>query len=412
MANRGLTTQQKQEAYAALKAHRGCYADAARSLGLHWSTFRNRVEAAMRDLGTTGAEFVADKNNDELLELKDKLRTLQAQLASYHRETLDDKYVKEKIIGLVEQPVEPPQWTTAIPKGNSLPGVPVLFASDWHHGERVFPEQVGGVNEYNMQIAHARAKRLISHTINLLTNHMVNPKYPGIVFALGGDMVSGGIHEELLATDEMEIMPVVVDLIGVLIWCIDELKRVFGRVFVPCVTGNHGRNTKKIRAKGRNFTSFDWLVYQMLAKHYEKDSAVAFSIPDGPDCLFQVYGHRYLLTHGDQFRGGDGLIGHLGPVFRGNHKKSSRNIQIGMEYDTMMIGHFHTLAQLPRIITNGSLKGYDEFAYSNNFLFEVPQQALWITHPKHGITFSMPVHVEDKKRDTTNSNWVNWKGKA
>lgn len=287
--------------------------------------------------------------------------------------------------------------------------MPTLFASDWHHGERVFPNQVNGVNEYNMDIAHKRAKRLITSTIDLLTNHMVNPDYPGIVFALGGDMVSGGIHEELMATDEMEIMPVVVDLIGVLIWCIDTLLSTFGRVFAPCVTGNHGRNTHKIRAKGRNFTSFDWLIYQMLAKHYEGNNNVVFSIPDGPDCLYQVYNHRYLLSHGDQFRGGDGLIGHLGPVFRGNHKKSSRNIQIGMEYDTMMIGHFHTLAQLPRIITNGSLKGYDEYAYSNNFSFEVPQQALWVTHQQRGITFSMPVQVEDKKRDP-GTDWVNWKG--
>jgi hypothetical protein len=350
-----------------------------------------------------------NQKHDERVELRDRVRTLQAEIATFHRENLDDKYVKEKIIGLAEAHIDPPGWLLKSVKSKHAPGVPTLFASDWHHGERVFPNQVGGVNEYNMEIAHRRARRLITSTIDLLTNHMVNPDYPGIVFALGGDMVSGGIHEELMATDEMEIMPVVVDLIGVLIWCIDTLLAAFGKAFVPCVTGNHGRDTHKIRAKGRNFTSFDWLIYQMLAKHYEGNPAVVFSIPDGPDCLYQVYNHRYLLSHGDQFRGGDGLIGHLGPVFRGNHKKSSRNIQIGMEYDTMMIGHFHTLAQLPRIITNGSLKGYDEYAYSNNFSFEVPQQALWITHPLRGITFSMPVQVEDKKR-APGTEWVNWRG--
>lgn len=30
----------------------------------------------------------------------------------------------------------------------------------------------------------------------------------------------------------------------------------------------------------------------------------------------------YLLTHGDQFRGGDGVIGALGPIIRGDHKKA------------------------------------------------------------------------------------------
>lgn len=385
------------ETLALLAKHNGNKAAAAKEAGLSRSTFKDRVDAAQRG--------EADIHGD--LALKDRIKTLTAQLNAYNRETLDERYVKEKILKLAQEPVTVPGWTIRPTKG-STPGVPTLLASDWHWGERVFPDQVAGVNEYNMTIAHKRAKTLIERTIDLLTNHMVNPKYPGIVFALGGDMVSGGIHEELMATDEMEIMPVVVDLIGVLIWCIDTLSATFGNVFVPCVTGNHGRSTNKIRAKGRNFTSFDWLIYQMLAKHYEKDGNITFSIPDGSDCLYRVFNHRYLLTHGDQFRGGDGLIGHLGAVFRGNHKKSSRNIQIGMEYDTMLIGHFHTLAQLPRVITNGSLKGYDEYSFSMNFGFEIPQQALWVTHSTHGITFSMPVRVEDDT-DVADTAWVSLK---
>lgn len=403
MAQAYLSPKLKAEAVAALKKCSGNISAAARLLNMPRQTLKNRLDAAARDANAPAPA----PEVDDRIELRDKIRTLKAELASVNRETLDAKYVKEKIIGLVDTPTNPPKWLVAPLKNKHAPGVPTLFASDWHHGERVFPKQVNGVNEYNMEIAHRRAKRLISGAIDLLNNHMTNPNYPGIVFALGGDMVSGGIHEELMATDEMEIMPVVVDLIGVLIWCIDTLAEKFGRVFVPCVTGNHGRDTHKIRAKGRNFTSFDWLIYQMLAKHYANDKRVEFSIPDGSDCLFKVYNHRYLLTHGDQFRGGDGLIGHLGPVFRGNHKKSSRNIQIGMEYDTMMIGHFHTLAMLPRIITNGSLKGYDEYAYSGNFGFEIPQQALWITHPDRGITFSMAVQVEEKLH-TEKSEWASW----
>ena len=54
--------------------------------------------------------------------------------------------------------------------------------------------------------ARQRAKRLVENTIDLLMNHMVNPKYPGVVINLGGDMVSGDIHEELSATNEKEMM--------------------------------------------------------------------------------------------------------------------------------------------------------------------------------------------------------------
>jgi hypothetical protein len=291
-------------------------------------------------------------------------------------------------------------------------GVPTLFASDFHWGEVVDSTQIGGVNEFDMAIAHERLRTLVEVAIDLLRNHIAQDgEYPGIVFPLGGDMVSGDIHEELSATNEQEMMPVVVDLWGALVWAIERLADEFGQVFVPCVTGNHGRNTKKIRAKGRVYTSFDWLLYQFLAKRFEGDPRVKFLIPNGSDAYYSVMGHRYLLTHGDQFRGGDGLIGALGPIIRGDHRKRSRNSQINQEYDTMLLGHWHQLIQLQRLIVNGSLKGYDEYASTNNFPFEKPRQALWLTHPDHGITFSAPVNVDrpGEKASTKAASWVAWK---
>ena len=341
-------------------------------------------------------------------ELQSEIRTLRTQLAAARQDTLDQDYVRSKIIKLSEMSAVPPSWLMPTKFAKSAPGVPTLFASDWHWAEVVDPTQINGVNEYNLEVAHKRARRLIETTVDLLNNHMVNPKYPGIVFALGGDMVSGDIHEELMATNQVEIMAAVIDLFGVLIWCVDRLLESFGKVFLPCVTGNHGRNTHKIRAKGRNYTSFDWLLYCFLAKHYERDKRVSFLIPNGPDASYRIFNHRYLLTHGDQFRGGDGMIGALGPIIRGDHKKRSKQGQIGAEYDTMILGHWHQLIQLQRLIVNGSLKGFDEYANANNFGFEIPRQALWITHPTHGITFSMPVNVDDRNMVDEVKPWVSW----
>lgn len=52
----------------------------------------------------------------------------------------------------------------------------------------------------------------------------------------------------------------------------------------------------------------------------------------------------------------------LGPIIRGDHKKRSRNSQIDLGYDTLLLGHWHQLIMLQRLIVNGSLKGYDEYA--------------------------------------------------
>jgi hypothetical protein len=79
-----------------------------------------------------------------------------------------------------------------------------------------------------------------------------------------------------------------------------------------------------------------------------------------------------------------------------------------MGYDTLLLDHWHQLIQLQRLIVNGSLKGYDEYANHGNFGVEPPRQALWLTHPEHGITFPMPVMVEPKRRSLVGTSWVSW----
>jgi hypothetical protein len=355
---------------------------AARKLGCTPSAVRAHVQKIQQSGG------VLKGKDHELASLRSHVKTLEAHV-------LTDERVRKELLKISTEAVEPPKWLATPPKRvTDTAGVPVLFASDWHWGEVVRPAEIGGVNEYNLKIAHERARSFVTVAIDLLKNHLKSGNYPGIVFILGGDMISGEIHEELAQTNELESIPAMLDLLGVLIWCIDTLAKEFGHVFVPCVTGNHGRTTRKPRAKRRNHTNFDWLVYQLLQKHYANDKRVQFLIPEGPDAYFKVYGTRYLLTHGDQFRGGDGMIGALGPISRGDKKKRSRNVQTDRSFDVMLLGHWHSYIHLNRFIVNGTLKGYDEYADANNFDVEPAQQALWITHPDHGITFRMPVFVQ------------------
>lgn len=396
------------EAAQAVEMH-GTQVAAARALGIPRATLQSRLHAHDRYLAEdarqqpSGPEPAPPDVRDRIYELEAQLRTVRAN-------TLTDEWVKRKIIGVSEsmEAAEPPRWALAAPKTSKLPGVPTLFASDWHWGEVVYPEQIGGVNEFNLAIAHQRARALIERTVYLLTQHIVNPKYPGIVFALGGDMLSGDIHDELRETNEAPTMPALLDIFGVLCWAVKTLADRFGNVFVPCVTGNHGRNTRKPRAKSRNFTNFDWLLYQFLARAFADDKRVRFLIPDGPDARYRVYGHRFLLTHGDQFQGGDGMIGHYGPVLRGQKRKQSRNAAIGQEFDTMIHGHFHTYFPTGQIIGNGSLKGYDEYANSKNFAYEPAMQALWMNHYEHGITQHMPVFLDQRTAEHSESRWVTW----
>ena len=124
-------------------------------------------------------------------------------------------------------------------------------------------------------------------------------------------MVSGAIHEELRASNEIPTMPTVLDLVDNLVPASAHWLTLSERCSLPCVSGNHGRDTMKVYAKGRNHTSFDWLLYQFLARAMAHDKRITFYIPEASDAAYRIYGYKYLLTHGDQFRGGDGMIGAL-----------------------------------------------------------------------------------------------------
>jgi hypothetical protein len=71
----------------------------------------------------------------------------------------------------------------------------------------------------------------------------------------------------------------------------------------------------------------------------------------------------------------------------------------------MVIGHWHQRIALNKLIVNSCLKGYDEYAYTNNFSFEKPSQNLWITNARYGITYSMPVYV-DPGHKVKAQDWV------
>lgn len=378
--------------------------EAARKLGIARSTLQQRLAEAK-------AVGAGPKPEGEDA-LRYRIRTLEAELLQAREDQLTASMVRREILKLRDtcESVTPPRWVVEIKKGGKNTLVPMTIWSDWHWGEVVNKAQVNGVNEYNLEIAHERAQRLLEGTVNLCMNYTVHGEYPGIVLLLGGDMVSGTIHDELTATNDKPIMPVVADLFGVLKRSITALREHFGRVFVVGVAGNHGRTSVKPVFKQAAYTNYDWLIYNLLEQSFQGDDAVVFQIPEGSDAYFKVWSHRFMLTHGDKLgvAGGDGIIGMLGPVARGSFKTRTSSASIGLDFDTLVLGHWHQYTPLPRIIVNGSLIGHGE--YSQGKLRAVPeraQQALWFVHPENGVVSQMAVYA-DASRPATGHTWVSW----
>jgi predicted phosphodiesterase len=292
--------------------------------------------------------------------------------------------------------LKPPRWTTARTKKDDKTATLVSILSDCHFDEMVNPSEVGGRNAYSREIAELRLARYFTQVVRLSRDYLAGMTYDGIVLMLGGDLISGDIHEELSQTNEAQTLDTVLHWSEQIAAGVSSLADEFGRVHVPVVVGNHGRRTRKPTAKGRARDNYDWLIGQLLARHFHTDPRVTFDIPDGTDTLVHVHDFRILLTHGDQVSGGGGIGGIYPPVMRMVAKKRTRH-----QFNTICIGHWHQLLMSPNsgLIVNGSLKGEDEYASIGNFTPEPAQQALFTVAPGRGVTFSAPVLVEDRKRE-------------
>ena len=371
----------------------------AAALGISRSAARYRLRQidALPKPGA-GAPPSDTPTQRRIIRLQDDVRRLTAELASAHRAAIDDDAIRTLLGRLGDAGADPPRWLVDTPAGRGpTPEVPVTAWGCWHGGEVVDLAQTNGVNEFNVEIFERRVKRLVERTIDLLRNHGPG-HYPGIVVALLGDMVSGGLHPELLKTDEEEVIPATLRVRDILVWALDRMLSEFGRVYVPCVAGNHGRATLKPEFKRYVYKSFDWLIYQMLARHYDGRREIVFDIPPANEVLFRVYGQRYLAMHGDMLgvRGGDGIIGAIGPIMRGEVKVGKLSAAIGRDYDVLVMAHWHQQLWLPRAIVANTLKGYDEYArLALRAVPSTPSQPLWLVHPKWGKTAHRDVFLED-----------------
>lgn len=341
---------------------------------------------------------------EENRKLRAKVKALEENDRKDQREADTAEEIRRRIWEIASYSPDPPEWIVKERPHGGERGIPITLWSDWHRGEVVRPEEIEGLNEFNSRIHDRRVRRLVETITDLCYNHMGrgNPKYPGIVAMLGGDFINGDIHEELQINADRTTQQNINEITDVLAWGIDALATKFGRVFCPAVPGNHGRSTRKPRLKGRVFTSHEWNVFCNLAREFKRSKNISFLIPNSGDAYFSVLGTRYLLSHGDTLgvKGGDGIIGSIGPIMRGSIKVGTAESQVGRDIDCLCMGHWHDAMWVRNsIAVNGALKGYDEYARLQlRAPYSRPSQLLWFTHPEHGITAKWEVFLEGRRQ--------------
>jgi hypothetical protein len=404
MAPPRLSKELVEQAVQALIAHNGTRQAAATALGLNRDTFRNRLFRA-KQYGIPIPEFpehgqildtsrvhIGSAEQVKIDRLTKEVEFLKCENASLREERLSVELIRQ-LIHDCKTPPTPPSWRIEpSPKGNE--GTPTVLCSDWHWGETIDRKQINYVNAFDREIAERRVKLLVSKTIDLLLKKMSNPKYDYLCMPLLGDLLSGTIHEELRETNWDPITLCLFQLRDVLIWAIDEFANAFKKVYLPCVTGNHGRLDRKPRYKNAAYDNYEFVLYEMLRHHYQSERDIHFEIADGPELLYTLGKTRYLAIHGDSWRGGSGIAGALSPMMLGRARKKETALATNRPFDVIVHGHWHFYRTLGDIICNGSLKGFDEYALKEGYPFQVPIQAVWITHPVHTLTAYWPIYLE------------------
>ena len=324
---------------------------------------------------------------------------LKMALGREQAATEDVQHRLDVLLNMTNTVADPPAWAMPKKKKDDHKGIVSLFVSDCHFDEVVEPGEIDGLNAYNRDIAVMRLKKTFENCIMLSRDYLSGLDYEGCSLFLGGDMVTGTIHEELAQSNEAFMPETILFWIDQLAAGIHMLHEEYGKVHISGVVGNHGRNTRKPRMKGRVRDNWDWLIYKLLARDFANVPGITFQIPESADCVVELYNTKFLFTHGDQFRGGSGISGILAPLMRGDHRKRKRHMETDMPYDYMLMGHFHQYMNAKRVLVNGTNKGYDEYAYMGNFDFEPPQQAFWITTPEHGPTLHAPIFTQNRKAE-------------
>ena len=326
--------------------------------------------------------LTAAKN--EIEAISDELESANARLSIYESATSQ----------------EPPKWIS-LKKPKKSSAIAVAMLSDTHWDEVVSPEEVDYVNKYDREIAEKRLYRFVDRTIALARDYVTGPvEVTGLTLFLGGDMVSGDIHEELTETNSGTMLETVVHWTGQLASAITTLADHFEKVHIAGVVGNHGRRTRKSRSKKRVRDNFDWLIYQSVSTMLKDDKRITWQIPEAADTVVKVHNTRFLLTHGDKVRGGGGVGGIWPPIKRMQFRLKA-NPQTA--HDIMCIGHWHQLVLAPSsgLVVNGSPKGWDEYAATSGFEYHEQDtaQAFMLVTPEYGVTVSAPIFCVDRKAE-------------
>lgn len=264
----------------------------------------------------------------------------------------------------------------------------IAVATDWHLGCTIRPEQVTGLNTYNVAIAKKRIANFFERVVRMTQKERQDVKIHDLVLFLGGDMIDGALHLDTIMTNE------IAEPIHQSVLCQELIEAglnyllnhgKFKKITVVCCDGNHSRITHKMHSNSRQGNALEYFMYYNLAARFPQLNWV---IAEGLHTYLKVYDKVIRFHHGDTISFG----GVQGPYMYLNRRIYQWDE--GHKADYSIQGHLHSYTVgTRRWLINGSLIGYSPYALTFGGEFQPPIQSFLLMDKKRGPTVQIPILV-------------------
>ena len=166
----------------------------------------------------------------------------------------------------------------------------IIMLSDLHIGQ-TFASAWG---RYNLEVAKDRINQYLNKIIEIKDRH----NSENCFVTLQGDMISNSIHKTIAITNRENVIEQVISASEMITAFLAELSKIFNKVTVASVVGNHSRIDKKEDAlkNERLDTLIEWYAKSKL----EDFDNIEFIEPyDNTFNCFVVRNKHYFIVHGD-----------------------------------------------------------------------------------------------------------------
>lgn len=276
----------------------------------------------------------------------------------------------------------------AFPRPRAKPRVVVALMSDTHFGLTINPAELPGAPAYGWAVACRR----MAHFAEQIATY--KPTARGstteLRLCLGGDIIQGIIHW-MSDSGQDHLANQVAGAVHILVSMLDYLRRHFPRIVVTSVPGNHERRVHKgpDRAHAQTWDSSITDILAGVRVAFRKAPDVVFHTPDAPVATFSLFGHKYVLLHGDSMvrAGNPGRVVNIQNITTQIMRMAEG---VAPRARVVMMGHVHvplltTLDNGTDLLINGSGSGADAYARSLGIYSAHPTQIIFEATGAHPV---------------------------